>query len=195
MGRSAGLFSCSQRPTSSSLPPGLGLTPRPSGSRGHLEAEPARKSCPELGRWQGYREPVHRPVPRHRLGNQRGPFLPRGASGWDPVLGRQGEAVVHELHFPPCPCTSAPDPGAEDRSIAASAFSWQLLLQHQMEGYLGRNGGEDTCLGCSRPASGAHLPLPLPTCAERALARSLEFSIYRWLQDHNIFMDPGQGAE
>lgn len=103
--------------------------------------------------------------------------------------------MVHELHFPPCPCTSAPDPGAEDRSIAASAFSWQLLLQHQMEGYLGRNGGEDTCLGCSRPASGAHLPLPLPTCAERALARSLEFSIYRWLQDHNIFMDPGQGAE
>lgn len=174
MGRSAGLFSCSQRPTSSSLPPGLGLTPRPSGSRGHLEAEPARKSCPELGRWQGYREPVHRPVPRHRPGKPERPLPPQRGVWLGP---------------------SARETGAEDRSIAASAFSWQLLLQHQMEGYLGRNGGEDTCLGCSRPASGAHLPLPLPICAERALARSLEFSIYRWLQDHNIFMDPGQGAE
>lgn len=84
--------------------------------------------------------------------------------------------MVHERLLP-CPYTNVPDPGGQDPSIADSVFSWHIFLQHQIEAPLGGNGGEDVCPACKTPASRAHLPLPLATCAKGALASFVEFSI------------------
>lgn len=57
------------------------------------------------------------------------------------------------------------------------APSPDTFLSSELEGSLGGAEGGDAGLGCRRPASGLHLPLPSSTCAKRALGSSLEYSI------------------
>lgn len=159
------------------------------GSGVHLEAEPALRPCPVLGRQQGCTEPLRRPAPLHQLQKPARPLPSQGATQLGRVLGREREAVVYELHLLPSPCTNVPGPQHGSLCLLLAP------LQSHIKGSLGGCGAGHT-LGLQRICSwGPPTPLLFPACAKRALASSLEFSIWCRLLGPNVCLNSGKGAE